>query len=300
MSWRTIHIKEGESLRLKLDNLEVVKEGRHYKVPLDDIATIILEGYGTSLTTRLLAGLSRYNIVLIVCDNRYLPCGIYTSYGSYHRTAKRTQKQVLWSQNLKNEMWKKIVQQKITNQIAVAALRGVSEDRIKMMIDFNESVLIGDVTNREGQVAKVYFNSLYGLDFRRDDDCIENSAMNFGYTIIRSAIARIVIGQGLMPMLGVFHCNEFNSFNLVDDLMEPFRPLMDSWILTCVLNGDDYLSYEYRLKIIDFINQPIKHNHTKTTVNQVMTKYVISFVKAMENEETSQLITIKLDDFIGV
>ncbi len=149
-------------------------------------------------------------------------------------------------------------------------------------------------------MAKVYFNSLYGLNFTRDDYCLENIAMNFGYTIVRSAIARLVIGQGLLTMLGIFHCNEYNSFNLLDDLMEPFRPLMDYWLHKEVLGKEEYLSYESRLRIIDFVNQPMMYKNTKSSVDQVMQKYIHSFVKAMKNKNTALLHEVTLDALIGV
>lgn len=300
MSWRTVHIKESEYIRLKLDNLEITKQGLRYHIPLSDIATIILEGDNTTMTTKLLAALSKYNIALIVCDNKYLPTGMYLSYGNYHRTAKRAQQQALWDDELKDNMWTKVVSQKMLNQVAMAEYKKIDTERINIMVDLVSNVTSGDKTNREGHVAKVYFNSLYGLDFSRDDDCLENAAMNFGYTIIRSAVARMVLGQGLLGMLGIFHRNEYNAFNLVDDLMEPFRPLMDYWIHTETLENQEYLDYDSRLRIIDFINQPMRYETTKSTVDQVMQKYISSFVKAMEQRDVQLLHNVTLADFMEV
>ncbi|MCB5955767.1 type II CRISPR-associated endonuclease Cas1 [Enterococcus sp. CWB-B31] len=298
MSWRTIHIKESEYIRLKLDNIEIAKEGEKYYVPLSDIAIIILEGNDTVITTKLLSAFSKHNIIVIICDDKYLPTGMYMGYGNYHRSAKRVQQQVIWAEEQKDLIWQYIIKQKISNQIAFASYRDIPQERLEMMIEFYSKVIPGDKNNREGHAAKVYFNSIYGSDFTRDDYCLENISMNFGYAIIRSAIARIVTGQGLMTMIGVFHCNEYNSFNLVDDLMEPFRPLMDYWIHKHIIGKSEYLSYESRLKIIDFINQPIKYKATKSTVDQVMLKYVTSFVKSMETSDPEVLHEIQLSDFM--
>lgn len=298
MTWRTLHIKDSEQMKLKLDNLEVYKRGQTYLIPLADIAMIVIEG-NTSLTTNLLAAFSKHNIAAIVCDNHYLPTGIFLNYGNYHRAAKRSAAQMLWSAETKQYIWQRIIEQKISNQIELCRLKALSEERIVLMEEMKAHLLPGDESNREGHVAKVYFNTLYGLDFTRDDYCIENIAMNFGYAIVRSAIARIVVGQGLMTMAGVFHRNEYNAFNLVDDLMEPFRPLMDYWIHQEVLGKEEFLSYEARLRIIDFINQPMKYKSTKSTVDQVMQKYVVSFIKAMENNDLNQFHEIALCDFIG-
>ena len=98
MTWRTLYIKESEYIKLKLDNIEISKRGSVVHVPLSDIAIIILEGSHTTLTTKLLTRLSKYNILLVICDDKYLPTGMYLSYGSYHRSAKRGRQQITWSE----------------------------------------------------------------------------------------------------------------------------------------------------------------------------------------------------------
>lgn len=299
MSWRIVHIKEGDYLRLKLDNLEVAKQGDKIYIPLSDISVVILEGQRTTLTTRLLGKLSQYNIALVVCDTKYLPTGIYLGYGQYHRTAKRAQQQMAMSQSLKDEIWQNIIQQKTRNQIEFAEYHGVDTDRIDLMKELALEIQPGDFTNREGHIAKVYFNSLYGMGFTRDDECIENMAMNFGYTILRTYMARLVVGNGFMTMIGVFHKGEYNQFNLVDDLMEPFRAIMDYWIHQEILPQETgYLDYDKRLKIIDFMNQPMLDNGRKSTVDQVMAKYVASFAKVVETQDLQLLKQITLSDFI--
>lgn len=299
MTWRIVHVKESEYMKLKLDNLEIIKRGQKYYIPLSDISVIVLEG-NTSVTTNLLSAFTKNNIAVVICDDKYLPTGLLINYGNYHRTSKRALQQTTWNQLCKREMWQNIVGQKMMNQIEFSKLKNIAEDRIAIMMELYSQLTPGDESNREGHVAKVYFNSLYGMDFTRDDYCLQNIAMNYGYAIIRAAIARLTVGQGLMTMLGVFHCNEYNSFNLVDDLMEPFRPIMDYWLDKEIFSKYEYLSYESRLKIIDFLNQPMQYKSTKSTVDQVMSKYVNSFTKAMTNNSPHELCTISLKDFVEV
>jgi len=188
----------------------------------------------------------------------------------------------------------------MNNQLAYAQFAGVDSDRLELMQDLISNLVVGDTTNREGPVAKVYFDSLYGKTFTRDDDDLINAAMNFGYAILRSCMARIVVGNGLVTMLGIFHRNEFNSFNLVDDLMEPYRPLMDYWVNKYVIDDKkDYLSYEARLKIIEFMNQKIQIQNKKMTIDNSMQDYVASFVAAMDEQDPSLLLNIGLNNFIG-
>jgi len=300
MGWRIVHIKDGDILRLRLDSLEVHKKENKFYIPLTDITMVVLEGNRTTITTKLLSSLSQNNVGLVICDDKYLPVGIYLPYGQYHHYSKRVIKQSQWTKEQKGEVWKNIIGQKMNNQVAYAKYAGVDTDRLDLMQDLISDLVVGDITNREGPVAKVYFDSLYGKSFTRDDDDLINAAMNFGYAILRSCVARIVVGNGLATMLGVFHRNEFNSFNLVDDLMEPYRPLMDYWVNKYVIDDKkDYLSYEARLKIIEFMNQKIQIQNRKMTINNSMQDYVASFISSMEEQDPSLLLDISLNDFIG-
>ncbi len=299
MGFRTVFIKNGESLRVKLDNLEISKKGEVFSIPLSDIENVILEGEQTTISSRILSKFAENHIELVVCDNKYLPSGIFLGMGQYHHSAKRAIWQSTWNEEQKQAVWTGIVLQKIDNQIRFSEIMKIEDERLKKMKTLRDNLQLGDKTNREGHVAKVYFNSHYGTGFTREDDSLPNACMDYGYAIIRAQMARSVVSQGLLPMLGVFHRNEYNSFNLVDDLMEPFRPLMDYYIHQRVLiKEDDYLTYESRLQLIDFLNQKIKVKNKKIYMNQCMTEYVISFIKAMEKNELSLLHSITLENFV--
>lgn len=300
MGWRIVHVKDGDVLKLRLDNLEIHKKDNKVYIPLSDITMVVLEGNRTTITTKLLSSLSQNNVGLVICDDKYLPVGIYLPYGQYHHYSKRVIKQSQWTKEQKGQIWKNVISQKMNNQLAYAKFAGVDSDRLELMQDLISNLVVGDTTNREGPVAKVYFDSLYGKTFTRDDDDLINAAMNFGYAILRSCMARIVVGNGLVTMLGIFHRNEFNSFNLVDDLMEPYRPLMDYWVNKYVIDDKkDYLSYEARLKIIEFMNQKIQIQNKKMTIDNSMQEYVASFVAAMDEQDPSLLLNIGLNNFIG-
>ena len=300
MGWRIVHVKDGDILKLRLDNLEIHKKDNKIYIPLSDITMVVLEGNRTTITTKLLSSLSQNNVGLVICDDKYLPVGIYLPYRQYHHYSKRVIKQSQWTKEQKGQIWKNVISQKMNNQLAYAKFAGVDSDRLELMQDLISNLVVGDTTNREGPVAKVYFDSLYGKTFTRDDDDLINAAMNFGYAILRSCMARIVVGNGLVTMLGIFHRNEFNSFNLVDDLMEPYRPLMDYWVNKYVIDDKkDYLSYEARLKIIEFMNQKIQIQNKKMTIDNSMQEYVASFVAAMDEQDPSLLLNIGLNNFIG-
>lgn len=299
MAFRTVFVKNGERLSLRLDNLVVTKNQEELYIPLIDIENIILEGEQTTITSRVLAKLAFYNIDVVICDNHYLPCGIYLPMGQYHHAAKRNIWQAGWESELKDRAWMNVVSQKILNQILVATELSNDNERIDKMVELSDNVTLGDKTNREGHVAKLYFNSLYGVGFTREDDSFPNACMNYGYSILRSQVARYVTSQGLIPSLGIFHKNEYNPFNLVDDLMEPFRPLLDWYIHKNVLNlQPQYLTFDHRIILIDFLNQQIKLKGKKMYLNQAIGEYLNSFIKAMELNNFSHLITIQADEFM--
>lgn len=299
MAWRIVHVKEGDVLRLRLDNLEVMKQDNKVFIPLSDITMVVLEGNRTMLSTKLMSRMSQNNVGLVICDDNYLPVGIYLPYGQYHHYSKRAIKQSSWSDEQKGIIWQEVIRQKMNNQLTFARYSGVASERLELMEDLINNLQVGDTTNREGHVAKVYFDSLYGKSFTRNNNCLINAAMNFGYAILRSCMARIVVGNGLVTMLGIFHRNEFNSFNLVDDLMEPYRPLMDYWVNENVLDDKEYLSYESRLKIIEFMNQKIRINNKKMTIDNSMQEYVQSFISAIDETDSSLVIKIDLNNFVG-
>lgn len=298
MGFRTVFVKDGDKLSLQLDNLYIRKKGDKYVIPLDDIQSIILEGHDTVITTRLLARLTKYHIPVIICDHKHMPTGIFLEIGQYHRASKRLQKQAAWKQEIKDIVWQKIVRMKIENQFEVASQLSDDIHRLNKISQLSQEVQIGDSTNREGHAAKLYFNAIYGVDFSRKDDYIENAYMDYGYAIIRSQIAKDIAASGLHPALGIFHKGEYNAFNLVDDLMEPFRPIMDWYIHLSVHDGDNFLTYEKRLQLINFLNLSMKINGRTQRIYNIMADYVNSFIKAMEEENPDVLLKIKVVEFM--
>lgn len=293
MGFRIVFIKNGEYLRTRLDNLLITKNGETIYIPLSDIESIILEGHDTVVTTKLLAKLATHNINLIVSDHHYLPCGNFLSIGQYHRAAKRSLWQSQWTCEQKEFAWTAIVQQKLKNQIEVCRMLEAEFTRIELMEKLYRELEPGDKTNREGHIAKVYFNSLFGKKFTRGDDCLINHALDYGYSIIRSFIARTIVGAGLIPSLGIFHCNEYNAFNLADDLIEPFRPVLDLYAVKLLDRYNiNYLSYEIRLELVNFLNQVLTVNNKKCYINQVIIDFVNSFIKMIEDNNENLLLAI--------
>lgn len=290
MTWRIIYVNQSEKMHLKLDNLVVKKLGEEFTIPLSDISIVVAEGGDTVVTLRLLSAFSKYNIILVVCDNNHIPTGIFHAQNGHFHAFKRMQNQIAWSQIQKDKMWQIVTYFKINNQEDVLAMFEKDIKAIQLLSDYKNNIELGDKTNREGHAAKVYFNELFGKNFTRvtQEECDPiNAGLNYGYAILRAQFARIVAGYGLNPMIGIFHRNEYNQFNLIDDLMEPFRQIVDIWVYYH-LRDKEFLTYEYRLQLINLLNLKTQYGKEKCTVTNAIDRYVNGFVKCIEEKNNNK------------
>lgn len=286
MSWRSIYISESEKLSLYLDSLSIRKDETDYKIPLKDIGTIVVENNKTIFTLKILNKFIEYGITLITCDDEHNPCGMLVPTNSHSRQYKIVIKQISWLEAEKNEIWKEIIIQKLINQREVLIKLNKSIDVIKKMTLYIESVETGDITNREGIGAGLYFRELYGKGFkRRVTEDIMNSALNYGCTILTSKISRIIAGRGLLTYVGIHHKNEYNQFNLSCDLVEIFRPIVDYYICENLLEAE-YFSKEHRIELVNLLNSKINYLEKKEFVSNVMEKFVDIVINFFETGES--------------
>lgn len=288
MSWRVVLVNNGDYLNLKLDSIVIKKGELDYVIPLSDISIIILEGLNTVVTTRLLNALAQYNINLVICDHKHTPSGLYGALSSHSRASKLLKEQMSWNNQLKDNFWQKIVQMKLLNQLSVMEKFVNDYEYIEKMKGYIINIIPGDKTNREGHAAKIYFNSLFNVEFVRDDSSnIINAGLNYGYSIIRSYMSRLVVGYGLVGMIGLFHKNEYNQFNLVDDLMEPFRQFVDVYVYENFKNKE-FMDSEMRRNLVDLVNKQIICENKKTLICNTMENYVTRFISSINanNPET--------------
>lgn len=198
------------------------------RVPIDDVFGVLVLSEDILISTNVITGLIERDVPIVFCDNKYLPAGSLLNYQGHHLTQKRQAAQISLSEIQKGRLWQRIVQSKISNQGKV--LQKVNLDASKVL-KFQAEVEIHDHGNSEAMAARQYWRTLFGEDFRRDPGGdVVNSFLNYGYTILRSAVARSATACGLNPAIGIHHDNFENPFCLVDDLMEPFRPLVDSYV----------------------------------------------------------------------
>ena len=283
MSWRTIVISKRAKLDLQLGYM-VVRSEEVTKIVLSEISTILIESTAVSLTTGLLAELSKRKIKVIFCDEKRNPSSELVSYYGSHDTSNKIRKQIAWRQNTKEAVWTEIVSEKIRKQKELLELLGKEE--AELLSSYLQQIAWNDETNREGHAAKVYFNALFGLDFTRTEDNLINAALNYGYSIILSSFTREIVANGYITQMGLFHDNMFNQFNLASDLMEPFRPLVDKCVLGMKL---EQFEHEEKMWLVDILNQEVQIDGKIQYVSNAIKIYCKSVFDAL-NEDDSALV----------
>lgn len=283
MSWRTIVITKRAKLDLQLGFM-VVRGEDTTKVALNEIAVVLIESTAVSLTTSLLAELTKRKVKVIFCDEKRNPSSELVSYYGSHDTSNKIRKQIAWRKNTKEAVWTEIVSEKIRKQKELLELLGKEE--AELLSSYLQQIAWNDETNREGHAAKVYFNALFGLDFTRTEDNLINAALNYGYSIILSSFTREIVANGYITQLGLFHDNMFNQFNLASDLMEPFRPLVDKCVLGMKL---EQFEHEEKMWLVDILNQEVQIDGKIQYVSNAIKIYCKSVFDAL-NEDDSALV----------
>lgn len=283
MSWRIVVISKRSKLDYQMGYM-IVRNDTTTQIHLGEIATVLIESTAVSITTSLLAELSKKKIKVIFCDEKRNPSSELLSFYGSHDTSNKVRKQIQWNKNIKEAVWTEIVTEKIRKQKEL--LEYLGKDESELLDGYIKEMHLNDETNREGHAAKVYFNALFGLDFTRTSDNLINAALNYGYSIILSTFNREIVANGYITQLGLFHDNMFNQFNLSSDLMEPFRILVDKEVL--YMDMDEF-RHEEKMQLVNILNHEIQVDGKTQYVNNAIKIYCKSIFDAL-NENDSSLI----------
>lgn len=297
MAFRVVLIESECTVHLKLNNLLIDKGEGDIWIPLDDISMIVLDNLKIEVTVRLMSTLAEHNIGVIVCNMEHLPIGFYSSYDNHSRISKCIGYQIEKDQTFYDSFWKEIVHRKIANQRQVLNKleKDEADGRLGSLID---ELTDGDKTNREAHAAKVYFNTLMDSTFSRgNEDILLNSGLDYGYTIIRAYIARLCVGYGLNSQLGIHHKNEFNRFNLVDDLMEPVRPFVDLYAYK-ILEDEKYFKVEHRRKLVNILNHKVRYMEKNMFLGNMIEEYIAQYAAFLSGKREN-VVFPEICNYIG-
>lgn len=234
------------------------------KIPLDDIGVVLVSGRGATYTNSLLTALAQRCVPLVICSENFIPVAWIWPIEGHHIQAHHIRAQIETSKPICKQIWRDIVRAKITQQAAVVeSIRGTG----KALQLQAKRVRSGDPENVESQVARKYWPILFGTTFRRRRSAGQiNGLLNYGYAILRSASARAVVASGLHPSIGLHHSNRYDSLQLADDLMEPFRPMVDATVYSIVRNGKTELDSEAKRMLAKILNLDMQTSFGTTPV----------------------------------
>jgi CRISPR-associated protein Cas1 len=230
MAWRGVHLSEPCRLSLAQGALKVERvECDPVTAPLEDLGWIIVDTPQATLTSRLLSACAEADVAVLFIDERHHPVATLIPKAGYHRQLDTLRLQLSAKEGLKGRLWKRIVQRKIENQAAVLAACGGGKAATisAALLAMANRIRASDPLNVEAQAAQAYWPVLFPNFARRDGGDGRNAFLNYGYAVVRAIIARELAALGFEPSLGLHHVNALNPFNLADDLMEAFRPLVD-------------------------------------------------------------------------
>ena len=287
MSWRIVTVASRCKLECRLDYL-VSRGEQTIKVHLSEIAVLIVENTAVSLTAALLCELTKRKIKVIFCDEKHNPYAELLPMSMRYDTSGQLQKQIHWATADCQRVWTSVIAQKIANQMALLRQNHHTQ-AADLLQSYLDELQPGDVTNREGHAAKVYFNALFGLEFTRQTDCAVNNALDYGYSILLSAVNRAVAALGYSPNLGIWHHNEFNHFNFSCDIMEPLRPLVDQYVLQLDVQQLD-TDAKHRLQQV--LNHEVLFGAKRYALHTALPLYVKSITVAIEQNAMPMFCTI--------
>ena len=258
------------------------------QVPLDTILCVVLSAEDCLVSRHIINALVENNASIVFCNDRYLPSAIILPVAGHWLAAPRIRSQIDTGEVLRKNLWRKIVQYKIDCQrqfLASVDPNCCYLQRLKML---SQTVKSGDTQNNEGQAAHIYFAGLFGSDFVRNRNATDaNMLLNYAYTILRAMVARSVCGNGLLPYIGLKHCQQANTIPLVDDLIEPFRPIADKLVCDILDEYDDAsdLNVEIKRKLAQLTSLEVYTSKGKMPLAEAIDIFVASLVKSYEKQK---------------
>jgi len=287
MGFRNVMILGDVELSLKNGRL-AVKNEPGAMIPVEDIDTVLIENRQSSVSTALLSALSAQGAALFVCDEKHMPSAVLLPFHRHSRQSEVMQAQLDCARPAQKRVWQQIVMAKILNQAICLELQDQAEGA-RHLRAVAKSVRSGDEGNAEAVAAAYYFPRLFGKGFTRgEDEDARNAALNYGYAIFRGCIARNLAAYGFLPALGLHHRSALNQFNLADDIIEPFRPLVDLFVARTLEGPDDPFTPELRRQLYNLINYEIEVDGKTYGVSYAM-ELVVQGLSALLAQRAAKL-----------
>jgi len=278
--------------------IDIATDGRHFsrdrgflkveengvevgRVPLDQITAVIVHAHGVTWTNSLLVELADRGAMLVLCAANHQPRALLWPLEGHHAQGARMRAQWSAKAPMLKQAWKQVVCAKVRMQAATLAAFGQSAARLEQL---SRQIKSGDSSNIEAQAARHYWPLLMGADFRRNPDIPDiNALLNYGYTVLRAATSRAIVAAGLHPTIGLHHSNRGNAFALADDLMEPFRPLVDATAYNIARTEGTEVTPEAKQALVRLIALDLPLGGVTSPLSTALGKLATSLALSFEN-----------------
>lgn len=270
-----------ELSQLKLEN----SNGEHITTPIEDLGAVIVDHPQVKISTPAITELLAKNVNLIYCNEKHLPIGVFTPLTANYIANKRARIQLNAGLSLKKKLWKQTVKKKILNQAQILRNNKMNEMPLLRMAKHVKS---GDIDNQEGQAARYYWSKIFEYhtpEFTRDRyGAHPNMHLNYGYAILRATVARLIKSVGLLNVVGIHHHNQYNAFCLADDIMEPYRPMVDQLVLDYLEEHglEENISNDYKAHILQMSTYRVSMEGKTTSLDTAIQLTCNSLVKCFE------------------
>lgn len=269
MGWRSVIITQHAKMTYSMNMMVVQTRDGINQIPIADINLLLVSTTQAVITSALISKLAENQTKVIFVDEKDEPVVETVGYYPGARNLSKLNSQFNWDSQLKEKLWTKIVDRKITNQIAVLKNYQLEWQNVQDELDQLE---LNDATNREAIAARKYFMTLFDKTFVRRDNNAVNGALDYGYAILLASFNREIAVNGYLSYLGIHHHSEENCFNLASDLMEPFRPFVDYWVKAH--EKIKQLTPDIKYGLVELLSLEIKYNNKKTILSNAISKYV--------------------------
>lgn len=291
---QTIIFTKPASLSLKNEQLVISSKDLEDVVtrPIEDIGFMVIANQMVSMTIPLLNALADNNVSVIFCDNKQMPKSMLMTLDGNKTLQESYRYQIEATEPTKKKLWKQIVECKIKSQANLMDSLGFEGNVLKPLY---MNVKSGDSDNREGAAARIYWKTIFGNQFKRVREGNQPNAMlNYGYAILRSAVARALIGSGLYPAFGIFHRNRYNAFPLADDIMEPYRVYVDEIVYRIYMDGAvDELNIEVKKELMRVLFADVKIGKIYRPLEIALSMTSASLLRVYKGDEKKLLLPTK-------
>lgn len=263
------------------------------RTPLDRITAVLVHGYGTTWSSALLVELADRGVPVVLCGTNHIPRSVLLPLDGNYEQGMRMRAQCSAKRPFQKQAWKQIIHTKILMQSEALVSIGESPRKLKSLL---KKVSSGDKTNVEAQAARLYWPLMMGGDFRRDTSgCGINAMLNYGYTLLRSATARAIVGAGLHPTISLHHSHRNNAFALADDLMEPFRPIIDCVARNHYRSHGGEVNSESKMILANALSMEVQLRSFSSPVSAALPRLAASLGKSYEEKKVSLELPIGLN-----